>query len=342
MPIRPEDFDSDPPRRPVLHKAVADSERVLDKKDRARREREISVSVAGSPETATSRAIAFGIAAVIVLILIASAKPLAMFVTNLLNKPTSKVSVPKAGDVPDPAKLAQTLEQRQAELELEKRRLSDAQAAIEAQRREEAQAAERANEQARQEELARQQRLSDAQAALEAQRREEAQAAERANEQAKQEELARQQRLSDAQAALEAQRREEAQAAARASEQARQEELARQQKLREREESSPEKHKENEPNADAHPPPSYQGPSSGTLVWEGEVNGADLIEIQDGSANQGTVTGMLPGVPCMVQASDPKRVTISIPPAPSNEWKRIVLRIQGKGHTTVTVRWVLP
>jgi len=270
MPIRPEDFDSDPPRRPVLHKAVADSERVLDKKDRARREREISVSVAGSPETATSRAIAFGIAAVIVLILIASAKPLAMFVTNLLNKPTSKVSVPKAGDVPDPAKLAQTLEQRQAELELEKRRLSDAQAAIEAQRR------------------------------------------------------------------------EEAQAAARASEQARQEELARQQKLREREESSPEKHKENEPNADAHPPPSYQGPSSGTLVWEGEVNGADLIEIQDGSANQGTVTGMLPGVPCMVQASDPKRVTISIPPAPSNEWKRIVLRIQGKGHTTVTVRWVLP
>jgi hypothetical protein len=77
-------------------------------------------------------------------------------------------------------------------------------------------------------------------------------------------------------------------------------------------------------------------------VWEGEVAGAELITIENGTASSGRVTGMLPGVACLVQSSDPKRVSVATAPGPSNQWKRIVLRIQGKGRMTVKVTWALP
>jgi hypothetical protein len=143
-------------------------------------------------------------------------------------------------------------------------------------------------------------------------------------------------RLADQQAALEAQRREEAQQEAR-----NREEFDRQKELHRTGESPQLKGKE--PVSVSSTPPPYHGPSSGTLVWEGEVTGAELVTIEDGAASSGkVVTGMLPGVPCLVQSSDPKRVSIAIAPSPSNQWKRIVLRIQGNGHARVKVTWALP
>jgi len=82
-----------------------------------------------------------------------------------------------------------------------------------------------------------------------------------------------------------------------------------------------------------------QWPSSGTLVWEGEIHGTELVEIKDGRSDRGNVTGALPGVACMVQPTDPRHVSIAVAPAPSNGWNRVVLRIQGKGHTRVRLTW---
>lgn len=86
----------------------------------------------------------------------------------------------------------------------------------------------------------------------------------------------------------------------------------------------------------------YQGPLYGELVWEGEVNGIELITIEDGLARPGRVTGHLPGVLVNVQPADAKHVSVVSAPAPSNEFKRLVLRVQGKGHMTVRVTWAVP
>lgn len=149
--------------------------------------------------------------------------------------------------------------------------------------------------------------------------------------QRQQEELElRNEQLAEAQKAIEAQKLEDAQAAARAAEQAK------------RDLEAMERAKPKEPSAGAHHQAPYLGPSSGTLVWEGPVDGADLIEIQDGSSNRGSVSGTLPGVPVMVQAFPANAVTIAVAPSPSNAWRRIVLRVKAKGVKKVTVRWALP
>ena len=85
----------------------------------------------------------------------------------------------------------------------------------------------------------------------------------------------------------------------------------------------------------------YTGPSSGTLIWEGQVNGLQLVEIDNGSANVGTITGSLPGVACLIQPSNSKGVVIADPPRPANGFQRLVFRVQGKGRVAVRFSWVV-
>jgi multidrug efflux pump subunit AcrA (membrane-fusion protein) len=153
-------------------------------------------------------------------------------------------------------------------------------------------------------------------------------------------ELARERkRLADQQTELSHQR-EQAQQAERVR--AQQEEALERQRKQDEDEAR--KKKETADRAASQMAPPYSGPSSGTLVWEGEIDGADLIEIQDGSASRGTLRGALPGVPVMVQAFPANSVIISVPPGPSNDWRRIVLHVRTKGRKTVTatVHWVVP
>ena len=139
-------------------------------------------------------------------------------------------------------------------------------------------------------------------------------------------------KLADQEKALEAERQAVAQQAAR----------ERDQELNHPQTQPLEKEKLSEASERASQPPPYNGPSSGTLEWEGDVAGAELIEIDNGNVSSGTLRGSLPGVPCMVQSSDPKKVSIATAPGPSNDWRRLVLRVKANGHTRVTVTWALP
>ena len=65
---------------------------------------------------------------------------------------------------------------------------------------------------------------------------------------------------------------------------------------------------------------NYSGPKFGTLVWEGEVRGTDLISIENGRVSSGRLTGELPGVPVLVQPLDSKKVGIASSPGPRNEY----------------------
>jgi hypothetical protein len=98
-----------------------------------------------------------------------------------------------------------------------------------------------------------------------------------------------------------------------------------------------------QPVTPAHPPAPYVGPSSGTLTWDGDVQGSAFVIIENGRANSGNLSGSpLPGVLCMVQLSDPKHFSVAVAPAPSNQWRKIVLNVHGKGEMKVKLSWVIP
>ncbi len=95
--------------------------------------------------------------------------------------------------------------------------------------------------------------------------------------------------------------------------------------------------------APPRPAPAYAGPSSGTIVWRGALNGTALVTINGNSSDVGqVVSGSLPGVLVMVQPADAKHVGVASSPAPSNSYQRLILRIQGTGDVQQTVQWSIP
>ena len=92
-----------------------------------------------------------------------------------------------------------------------------------------------------------------------------------------------------------------------------------------------------------NPPLTYHGPSSGTLTWQGQVDGTALLSIENGQPSFGTIAGTpLPGVLCMLQISDAKHFSVAVAPAPSNQWKKVILNVHGKGVMNVKLTWVIP
>ncbi|HKF47736.1 MAG TPA: hypothetical protein VKB38_10295 [Terracidiphilus sp.] len=176
----------------------------------------------------------------------------------------------------------------------------------EQQREAAAQAQKLAEQQAAAQQAAQQAALDDQKRALEAKAADEA---------------AREKQLEDAQRALAAQA--EAERQRRAQEAGAAAEAARLQAERE-----------------AH---TYRGPSSGEIVWRGDVHGTTLVTISGDSSDSGqVVSGALPGVLVMVQPMDSKHVGVAATPAPSNAFRRLVLRIQGNGSMQEVVHWSIP
>ncbi len=89
--------------------------------------------------------------------------------------------------------------------------------------------------------------------------------------------------------------------------------------------------------------PAFDGPSSGSIVWQGDVNGTTLVTIEGNSSDTGQViSGALPGVLVVVQPADAKHVGVASAPAPSNGYRRLMLRVQGKGAMQEVVHWSIP
>ena len=83
------------------------------------------------------------------------------------------------------------------------------------------------------------------------------------------------------------------------------------------------------------------GPSSGELVWTGVVNGLKLVTIDRDQVDVGSLQGSLPGVVCVIQPEDEKRVNIVSTPGPDNNFNRLVFRVKGKGSRRVVIKWSL-
>jgi hypothetical protein len=91
------------------------------------------------------------------------------------------------------------------------------------------------------------------------------------------------------------------------------------------------------------PPEPPSKPASGSLIWEGDVQGKQLVTIQDGVASPGQLMSAgLPGREVILQPVNEKKVGIASAPSPDNQYRRVVLRVFGHGHTHVVVNWSTP
>lgn len=102
------------------------------------------------------------------------------------------------------------------------------------------------------------------------------------------------------------------------------------------------------PEREITPPPAVQppsrapappaGPSSGVLVWSGDLRKGDIITIDGSHASTGSLQGALPGVPVILE-TDYRGIGFSEMPGPSNGWKRVSFRALRDQKVVVTLRW---
>jgi hypothetical protein len=79
---------------------------------------------------------------------------------------------------------------------------------------------------------------------------------------------------------------------------------------------------------------------SGTLTWSGFIMGKRKIEIKNGGANYGALSGALPGKPCTLVAPDPDRVQLKTLPSAKNQWNQMAFEVSGSGNLQVQINWV--
>jgi len=83
------------------------------------------------------------------------------------------------------------------------------------------------------------------------------------------------------------------------------------------------------------------GATSGELVWTGTIHGTQLVTIDKDRADSGALSGSLPGVPCIVQPVDEKKVSFASTPQDINNYERLVFRVSGSGLVRVVIKWSL-
>lgn len=92
----------------------------------------------------------------------------------------------------------------------------------------------------------------------------------------------------------------------------------------------------------SQPPPRTPappaGPSSGVLVWSGELRKGEIVTIEGQHASSGSLQGALPGVPVILE-TDYKGIGFAETPGPSNGWKRVSFRALRNQKVVVTLRW---
>jgi hypothetical protein len=66
-----------------------------------------------------------------------------------------------------------------------------------------------------------------------------------------------------------------------------------------------------------------------------------LVTIDKDRADSGALSGSLPGVPCIVQPVDEKKVSFASTPQDINNYERLVFRVSGSGLVRVVIKWSL-
>lgn len=95
------------------------------------------------------------------------------------------------------------------------------------------------------------------------------------------------------------------------------------------------------PAPEPNPVVTYNGPSSGRIVWEGEIEDKEgLVTIEGNTADKGRiVSGGVPGgTPLVLALQDVKNVGIAMTPQQTSGYRRMVLRVK-KGKRKAVIDW---
>jgi hypothetical protein len=84
---------------------------------------------------------------------------------------------------------------------------------------------------------------------------------------------------------------------------------------------------------------SPRSPTSGLLVWKGDLQAFGVLIIDAASVTRGTVHGALPGVP--VRISVPPEMKVMEAPSQQNGWQRLVLQNNAHKRDEVKITWQL-
>jgi serine/threonine protein kinase len=82
----------------------------------------------------------------------------------------------------------------------------------------------------------------------------------------------------------------------------------------------------------------YRGPKEGRLVWIGELDAGERIEISPNGSSVGSMEGKLPGVAVKVRVS-PESVKAVTPPGPENGWRSLTLQNGDQKQAYIIVIW---
>ncbi len=87
-------------------------------------------------------------------------------------------------------------------------------------------------------------------------------------------------------------------------------------------------------------PEDYNGPSTGTMVWRGDVPAGGLIQIRLNQPSTGNVSRrLLPGIPVGVAVSTPG-ITVVEPPSQANQWLGVTLKNDsGMAIQSISLSW---
>jgi hypothetical protein len=88
-------------------------------------------------------------------------------------------------------------------------------------------------------------------------------------------------------------------------------------------------------------PPGANTPgSAGSLVWTGRLRPGSVVTIEGDHASTGTLRGVLPGLPVVVESASPG-IRLTEMPGPANGWKRIAFEGLREQNAVVTFHWRL-
>lgn len=95
------------------------------------------------------------------------------------------------------------------------------------------------------------------------------------------------------------------------------------------------------PSPTPDPVVTYRGPSSGRIIWEGEIEDKEgLVTIEGSTADKGRiVSGGIPGgTPLVLALQDVRNIGIAMTPQQTSGYRRLVLRVK-KGKRKAVIDW---
>lgn len=84
-------------------------------------------------------------------------------------------------------------------------------------------------------------------------------------------------------------------------------------------------------------PPVYKGPKEGRIVWTGDLEPGQEIDL---GSRASSASGALPGVPVAIEVH-PSSVQVVTPPGSGNHWRKLVIRNEGTKQVIVLVKWTV-